>query len=193
MRRRLTTKLSDCPPGTVVERRKENRMASKHKSQSGWAVRCSALVRCHGLMSDGFRVKTAEFVCPKFVIIKLPVGRNVIYALAPGSDASFCKSVKWCAWKSPEKLVCPDLNPIRILGLIASSCATSLSFNGFGRVANSNSAILTDDCCSFWNALMRSSRLTRKFAKMNPPVTNEPASQLATIKMEGICHVPDAV
>ena len=41
----LTTKLSDCPLGAVVERNQRIQMTSKHKSQSGWAVRCSALVR----------------------------------------------------------------------------------------------------------------------------------------------------
>ena len=32
-------------PAAVVERRKANRMSSNHNAQSGWAVRCSALVR----------------------------------------------------------------------------------------------------------------------------------------------------
>lgn len=40
---RKTTKLSDCPK-SVVERNQRIQMSSNHKSQSGWAVRCSALV-----------------------------------------------------------------------------------------------------------------------------------------------------
>ena len=60
---------------------------------------------------------------------------------ASGSDASFCNSVNWYGFRTPLKRGTPAINPCRIFGSIPSKQASNRSWNGFGRVLVSSSAV----------------------------------------------------